>query len=106
MSNITGQSTRARTPKGGSQRNPIPEADAVAALSERLGLAPVESVDALTDLIVGEWSHVPGFREKVRFAVGTNMTQYRTGQQSLTAAAKGVAYAVKSIREWYSKEGA
>lgn len=32
----------------------------------------------------------------------TSMTQYRTGQQSLTAAAKGVAYSVKSIREWYA----
>lgn len=86
----------------GSQRNPVPEPVAVAALCDKLSLSPVQSVDDLTDLLVGEWSHVLGFRDKVRFAVATSMTQYRTGQQSLTAAAKGVAYSVKSIREWYA----
>ena len=86
----------------GSKRNPVPVADAVAALCNKLAVAPVQSVDELTDLLVGDWADLLGFREKVGFAVATATTQYRTGQQSLTAAAKGVTYSVKSIREWYS----
>ena len=104
MSNIS-QDTRGRKAKG-SLGNPLPAHVALADLCERLELDPVASVDALTDLIVGEWANVLGFREKVRGAVGSATTQYRTGQQSLKAAAESIVYSVKSLREWHSKEEA
>lgn len=85
----------------GSMRNPVPIEDAVASICNRLAVAPVQTVDELTDFLAGDWSDLLGFREKVGFAVATATTQYRTGQQSLTAAAKSITYSVKSIREWY-----
>lgn len=85
----------------GSKRNPVPIADAVASICYRLAIAPVGSVEELTDVIAGDWADLLGFREKVGFAIATATMQYRTGQQSLTTAVKSITYSVKSIREWY-----
>jgi hypothetical protein len=84
----------------GSKSKPLAEDVAVANLCNAWDVEVVASIDAITDAIVQDCDAL-GYRQKVRFAISSNLMSYRSGQTSITAAASGI---LSSLRFLASKE--